>query len=189
MDGAHVGCRFCCAAHVGLAHDLEQGGARAIEIDARGAWKGVVDGLAGILLEVRAGDVHHLFLPIAERDRHRAAADNRAIELTCLVTLWQIRIEVVLACELGFFRDFGVDRETEAQRHVQGVAVEDREGAGQTQIERAGLRIGRSSECRRAAREDLRCGRELGMNFQADHRFPRHQSVPPGRASWCSVAC
>ena len=46
-------------------------------------------------------------------------------------------------------------------------------GAGQTQAHGAGVRVGRGAELQLAAAEHLRGkGGELGVDFQADDRFP-----------------
>jgi hypothetical protein len=56
MDLLHVGDRFLCGAHHRLRDDLDQRRAGAVQVDAGGAVEGVVQRLAGILLEMRAGD-------------------------------------------------------------------------------------------------------------------------------------
>ena len=88
-------------AQVGLGHDLEQRHAAAIEIEVGapiGISKAFVQGLARVLLEMRAGDADpardpsHLVLDAA-------AGRNRPLVLGNLVALGQVGIEVVLARE------------------------------------------------------------------------------------------
>ena len=62
-----VGDRLVAAAHVGLGHDLEQRRAGAVEVDAGHAVEVLVQRLAGVLLEVRAGEAHGLLAAAAWR--------------------------------------------------------------------------------------------------------------------------
>ncbi len=59
--------------------------------------------------------------------------------------------------------------------------VQDRQHARQRDVDGGGLRVGRGAECRRGARKDLRCRRQLRVRFQADDDFPvRHHATSFG---------
>ena len=64
-----------------------------------------------------------------------------------------------------------MDRERGFRGHGDHFAVQHRQRAGQPQADRAGVRIRRVPEPRRARTEYLRLGLQLDVNFEADHRF------------------
>ena len=99
-----IGLGLVGRAHVGLRHDLHQRHARAVQIDIGHGRMLVVHRLAGVLLQMQPLDadldVLELALAVrADRDGHRALADDRLLVLRDLVALRQVRIEVVLPVE------------------------------------------------------------------------------------------
>jgi hypothetical protein len=168
--------------HLGLGHDLEQRHAGTVEVDARHAVEVLVQRLARVLFEVRAGQVHRLDVGLALLRLHdegqRAALHDRDLVLADLVALGEVRVEVVLAREDAARRDGRADREAELDRARDGAAVEHGQGARQREIDHARLRVGFGAKRRRRAREDLARRRELRMRFQPDHHFPLHRAVP-----------
>jgi len=169
-----VGDRFLRRAHVRLRDDLEERGARAVQVDAAHAAEILVQRLARVLLEVRAGEAHAL-LALAQHDRDRAAGDDRLLVLADLVALRKVRVEIVLAREDAARGDRAAHREPEADRTFDRAAVEDRQRPGEREIHGARLRVGRGAERGGGAREDLRRGRELRVGLEADDDFPGHR--------------
>lgn len=58
-----------------------------------------------------------------------------------------------------------------AHSHFDDPLVEDREGAGEAQADRAGISVGGVTEAGGAGAEDLGIGEQLDVNFQADNRL------------------
>ena len=64
-----------------------------------------------------------------------------------------------------------IQRQRGFDGELHGALVQDRQGAGQAETNRAGVGIGRIAELRRAGAEDLGFGKELDVDFQADDDF------------------
>jgi hypothetical protein len=77
---------FLARPHVGLGDDLEQRRAGAIQVDAALALIVLVQRFAGVLLEVRAGQVD-LVLLIANEELDEAALHDRRLVLADLIAL------------------------------------------------------------------------------------------------------
>ncbi len=147
--------------------------------------------LARVLLEV---DPHE-----ADRARPRRRVDldppagrERAVVLGDLVSLREVRIEVVLAREARVAVDRRAHGRREAQRERDGVAVQDRQRPGETEADRAGRFVGGRADGDRTGAEDLRARLELGVDFQPDdgenprlfRRFDgRHRGILARRTS------
>jgi hypothetical protein len=175
VQRAGVGHRLGGRAHVGLGDDLEQRCAGAVEVDAGHAVEVLVQALAGVFLEVGAGQAHRLLiggLALADADRDRAADHDRQVHLADLVALGEVGVEVVLAREHALLGDVGADRQAEADRALDRAAVEHRQHAGQGDVHRARLAVGLGAEGGAGAGEDLAGGVELGVDFQPDDDFP-----------------
>ena len=61
-----------------------------------------------------------------------------------------------------------------AQPKIDGLPVEHRQGARQSQTHRADVRVGRRAKPRRAATEDFGGGEQLGVDFQPDNGLVGH---------------
>ena len=107
----------------------------------------------------------------SEFDRELALLVERELELTDLVTLGQIRIEVILPCEPARRPHVAAERESGHHRHVDRCAVRDRERAREPETDGAGLGVRRRAVFGRAAAEELRPGAELSVDFEADDGF------------------
>ena len=109
----HVLARLVGAAKLGFAHDLHQGHTSAVEVHERALR--LVDGalveqLAGVLLQMGPRDAAAPRLAI-DLELEVALAAERQVVLRDLVTLGQVRIEVVLTVELREFRDLAAERQ------------------------------------------------------------------------------
>ena len=135
-----VGVRFVGAAHVRLAHDLDQRRAAAIQIDvgvAVGVLEAVVDALAGVVFHVDAGDADALCFRVRLRITSTIAVlGQRLIVLRDLVALGQVRIEIVLAREDRHRVDRAVQRQRGLDGQFHGVAIQHRQRARQAQADR-----------------------------------------------------
>ncbi len=170
---------FGRAAHVGLGDDLQQRRAGAVQVDAGHAGEVFVQRFAGVFFQVGARQVDGLLVaglpvPAFHLDGQRAALHHRNLVLADLVALGQIGVEVILAREDALGRDLGPDGQAERDGALDGALVEHRQHAGQRQINRRGLRVGRRAEGGGGAGENLRGGRKLCVRFEADHHFPLH---------------
>lgn len=148
--------------------------------------------LAGVFFQVRAGNADTLDGAVFQGDVQVALADNRQLHLADLVTLGQVRVEVVLAGEHVVLADLGVDRQAEHAGHAHGFFVQHRQHAGHAQVDQAGLGVRLGAKGGGATGENLRLGGELGMNLQPDNNFPLHVCIPqkPLGARVCqSVTC
>ena len=171
LEHAEVGTRLGRRAHVGLAHDLDERHAGAIEVDGGHAGIPVVDRLARVLLHVDARDAHlDLAALVGLADDEDAAGGERAIELRDLVPLGQVGVEVVLAREHRALVHGAAERQRGAHGELHGVQVEHGEGAGQRQTHRAGVLVGRGPEVGGAVAERLGARAELDVHLQPhDH--------------------
>ena len=77
------------------------------------------------------------------------------LELADLVTLRQVRIEIILACEYAAFGDVRVNRKAQADSPFDGAAVHHRQRARQGEIDRTGLGVGLGAKGGGRAAEDL----------------------------------
>ena len=195
VDLAGVGHRLLRRAQVRLGDDLQQGGAGAVEVDAGEAVEVLMQGLAGVLLQMGAGDADLLAAAVLELDAHLAPPHHRMFVLADLVALGQVGVEVVLAGEDRARGDLGVNGRAEAHRQPHRRLVEDRQHPRQAQVDGAGLGVGCGAEGGGGAGEDLGLGGELGVDLQPDDGFPWHGGVDlvcglgglwAGRGSWAS---
>ncbi len=186
VQRAGVGDRFCGGAHLRLRDNLQQRRAGAIEVDAGHAVEVFVQRLAGVLFHMGAGEVDHSF-GVAHLDLQRAALDNRLGQLTDLIALGQVGVEVVLAVEDVDAVKRCADRQAKLDRTFDRALVQHRQHAGQRDINRAGLGVGRCAEGSTAARKNLGTGGELGMHLQPNNGLPLHFK-PSGARACQSVA-
>ena len=109
-----------------LRHDLDERRAGAIEIDGGGVREAIVHGLPGVLLHVHAmhADCARWFDRVINDDG--AAGRDGLIELRDLISLRQIRIEVVLAGEHRRMVHGTAECEGRARGKFDGVRVKHR---------------------------------------------------------------
>ena len=166
--------------HVGLADDLEQRRAGAVEVHARLVAALVVGGLAGVLLEVRAADAHDLGLAVVAVDLDAAVEAERLVVLADLVALREVGIEVVLAVPLRELGDVAAQGESRADGQPDRLAVEHRQCAGQAHDHRVDLRVRIGAVVVGAGGEALRLRLELEVHLHADEHLRRvaHHASP-----------
>ncbi len=175
-QGLSVGTRLRRGANVRLGHDLHERDPGAVEVHERES-PAAMQQARGVLLEVGAGDAHH-DLHVLGCDRHRqppVAAQRQGV-LADLVTLREVRIEVVLALEahrVGL--DVAVKREPGQDHQLHGATVDHGQRAGQGQADGAdpGVRLVRLAlrRGRPAGAEHLRLGPQLRVDLDPDDRL------------------
>ena len=184
MERLEVRHRLFRRPEVGLGHDLEKRCAGAVEINAGFPTEGIVDRLAGIFLQMRAGDADRKKRPVFQRHLENTFADDGRKKLTDLIALGQVRVEVIFAIEDGAFSDAGTDAQTKLDRVADSFLVQHGQHAGHAQIHRICLLIRRGAKCCRRARENFRLCSELQMHLETHHGFPTHDVT----ASSCGMA-
>ncbi len=130
--------------HVRLRHYLHEGYAGAVDIDqAVGLASGVRDvcELGGVLLQMDAGDADPLRLAVYVDLQPTVAAEGEVI-LRDLVAFHQVRVVVVLAVELGLFRDLTVEGQAGHDGHLYRPLVDDGQDTGHGQADRTDVAVG-----------------------------------------------
>ena len=165
-------------ADVGLAHDLEERDAGAVQVHARGAVGGhAVQALPGVLLHVDPGEANPP-LGAVEREVDAAAQADGQLVLAHLVALGEVRVEVVLPREDALLLDGAAESEPGAHGELDHLPVERGEHARHGQADGADVGVGLGPEGGRAAAEDLAPGEELGVDLEADDELPVGESHP-----------
>src|SRR4029077_7059647 len=99
-----------------------------------------------------------------------AVARQRHVVLRDLIPLGKVRIEVVLAVELGERRDLAVQGHRGPHRVLDRLPVDHREHARQAEADRTCIAVGRLVRIVRAARaEHLAACEQLRVHLQTDH--------------------
>ncbi len=136
----------------------------------------VMHQLARILLDMDTLDADHLGAAVrvllVQHDLDLPLSHDRVIELTDLIALRQIGIEIILPVEARPFVDLRLDRHAGADRLANALAIGDRQHAGHGRIDQADLRVRLCPEGSRRAGKQLGIRRHLRMDFQADHDLP-----------------
>ena len=180
-QGLHV-----CGGHLGRAlagtldrtgHDLHEGNARTVVIHERviRALDATVCAtdvrvLTRVLLHVRALNLHAEHGAVLELDVHVAVVSDRLVGLGGLEGLRQVRVEVVLTRETAVLRDLAVQGQADLDRVLDGLVVDDRQGAGQTQRHggHEGVRVAAKRVGGRV--EHLGLGAQLDVHLNAENR-------------------
>ena len=165
-----VGHGLQTGAHVGLGDDFQQRCAGAVQVDAALANEVLVQRFAGVFFQMRAHQAHR-HLAFAHEEFHIATLHYRNLKLADLVALGKVRVEVVLARKNTFFGDVRAHGQAERNGAFHGTPVHDRQGAGQGQIDRAGLRIGLGTKGGAGARKNLGLRGQLAVRLEADDDF------------------
>ena len=143
-QGLHVGGGHLGGALAGpfdrAGDDLNQGNARTVVVYERviraldaPVRTADVRVLTRVLLHVRALDVDAEHGAVLQFDVHVAIVSDRLIRLGGLEGLGQVRVEVVLAREATVLRDLAVQRQADLDGVLDGLAVDDRQRAGQAE--------------------------------------------------------
>lgn len=190
VHGFYVGHGFFGAAHVRLGDDFQQWRARTVQVDAGGAAEIFVQAFACVFFQMCAGNADAFDRAVFKGDVQVALADNRQLHLADLITLGQVRVEVVFARKDVVLNDLGINGQAEHHGHAHGFFVEHRQHARHAQVNQAGLSVRLRAKGGGATGENFRLGGELGVNFQPDHNFPLHMFLLRSRqVSACASQC
>ena len=169
-----------------LGDDLDERDAGPVVVDQRvvGAVDATgraadVEGLAGVLLHVRALDLDAEGLAF-DLDVHVALERDRLVVLGGLEVLRHVRVEVVLPREAAPLGDLAVEREADPDRRLHRLAVDHGHRTRQAEADRAHRRVGLLAERRRAAAEHLGVGVELDVHLEAQRRVVLLQHLVEG---------
>src|SRR5688572_20982743 len=145
--------------------------------------------LAGVFFEVQPRDPDLLWTPLdgmtrriafGSHDLQLTIGGERLIVLRDLITLWQVRIEVVLAREDRLMIDTQPERQCRPSTEFDGATIQDRQRTGQAETRRAGVCVWFITETRCAATEDLGFRAQLRVNLETDNCFPGHVKAMDG---------
>src|SRR5690606_25594445 len=182
-----VGRRLLRSPQVRLGDDLHESDARAVQIDVALGRMLVVQALARVLLHVQARDADLLDRAVRQIDQELPLSHDRPRILRDLVSLRQVRIEIILPVEHRNVVDLRFQAEPRPHRLLDAIAVDDRQHAGHRRIDEADLAVRLRAESSRGSREQLRVRDDLGVHLEPDHHLPltgaplerRHQTDPP----------
>ena len=143
---AHVGAGFLGAADIGLADDLHQGNAGAVQIDEGFRPVLVVQRLAGVLLQMQPGDADLAGGAVGKLDVDFSLADDGVLVLADLIAGGQVGVEIVLPVKAADQIDPRVQAKAGAHGLDHGLAVQHRQHAGERGVHEAHLRVRSGAE-------------------------------------------
>ena len=126
--------------------------------------------LGGVFFEMQARDADALLRAIVI-DLDPAIRCEGKFVLGDLIALGQIGIEIIFAGEARMFVDGTVQGKRGAHGQFDGAFVQNWQRAGETEADRADIRVGRVAEAVGASAENLGVGQKLDVDFQADDRL------------------
>ena len=142
--------------------------------------------LAGIVLHVEARNAEGFFLaiddfagfrPFAGENPDNAMLAKRTVELGNLISLGQIRVEIVLSCKNRRLVDLAPKRNRSLHGHRDSLPVNNRKGSRESEAYRTGICIRRGPELGAAATEQFAAREQLCVYFKTNYRFKFHKSI------------
>ena len=140
--------------------------------------------LAGIFFHMDPGDADP-FGFAAHFDIQITAFADRQVILRGLEVFRQVRIIVVLAVKFAVSGNFAIQSQAGTNRKLQHFFVQHRQYAGQSEADRADVRVLVAAEFGGAAAEYLGRGFQLRMDFQADYSLKIHLQSTSRIAASC----
>ena len=191
LQFVQVSPRLLRRADVGLGDDLDQGQARAIEIQ-----EAVVSGVGKpgrVLLQVHPPDadtLHATARAVGIVDLDPTIAAEGQLVHGDLVSLGQVGVKVVLAGKGRCLCNMAVEGQPDQDRLLHRPAVGDRQRPWKPQANRTDVGVGLSAEnAGVAATEHLGPGQKLGMDLHADDGFVVSHLFPHDCTSGDIIAC
>ncbi len=182
--------------HIRLGYNLQQGHARAIEVDQGigrfiGRWCRHMITLGGVLLQMRPPYPDPDPFPSFTLHIHPTRGGQRMLILRDLIALGEIWVEVVLAREDRQWVDLAVQRQPYHHPHLHSPPVHHRHRARQAGTHRTDRCIGLSHRGvhHRTAAEHLRRGLQLRMDLHANHSFVLSPHLTPAPNSMSVAPC
>ena len=96
--------------------------------------KNIVDRFPRVFFEMSTGNTNREQCSIFQRYFKNSLADDGRKKLADLISLWQVRIEIVLAVKNGSLADAGADTQTKFDRVADSFPVQYRQHARHAQI-------------------------------------------------------
>jgi hypothetical protein len=125
----HERLRLFRRTEIRLRHDLHQSNTGSVEIDQRHGRMLIVNGFAGILLQMKPLDADADFLAFGQLDHDLAFAHDGRLVLADLISLRQIGVEIILPIEHGFPVDLRFQTEAGAHRLAHAFLIDHRQHA------------------------------------------------------------
>ena len=126
--------------------------------------------LARVLLHVRALDLHAEHGAVLELNIDVAVVCDRLVGLRGLEGLSQVRVEVVLTREPAVLCDLAVQGQADLDRVLDGLVVDDRQRAGQTQRHGGHVGVRVAAERVGGGIKHLGCGAQLDVHLNTENR-------------------
>ena len=123
--------------------------------------------LAGVFFDMRTLDAH----TGAIREIEPSVDIDRSIELSDLIVLGHVRIEVVLASKYGRF-DRALKRSTQSHRQLDNVFVQHRQRTRKAETHRTHIGVGLIAKHVWTSAEQLGDRRKLAVNFETNNDLP-----------------
>ena len=156
--------------HVRLRNNFDQRRTSAVEVDQRVPV--VVRQLASILFHVRVMNPHPFERAVFQRRVDIASQNDRLVHLRCLVALWQVRIEIMLAIKPANAGNRRIQRLTSTHRQLDGVLIQHWQHARQAKINLVRFFVWLSVASVVISRtKQLGFGRQLDMALDANGHF------------------
>ena len=167
-----VGSCLFGASEIGFGDDFHQTNAGAVQIDQGLPGIPVVHGLARVLFQVQTFDPHFPDAPVLHIQDDGPLADDGALELTDLIALGQIGVEIVLAFRNGGRVDPGLQAQSGTNRLFDAILVHHGKHSRHGGVHEGDLRVRFRPEVGRRAGKELGLGNNLAVDLQPDHHFP-----------------
>jgi len=179
----HEGFQFFQRVHVGVGDDFAQRDATAVVVNQtrrRVTRFFAVHRFARVLFQVHIGDANPLDSAVDFYVQPAVVTEGQAL-LGNLVAFGQVGVVVVFALKKRLAMDVAVQRQSDLQRVVHRLLVDDGQNARKAQTNGTSGGVGRGVPDDGARAKHLALRRQLRVNFQADDRFPFRQRRSPRR--------
>src|SRR5215203_2712632 len=110
-------------------------------------------------------------LSISCVDRKLSLCGERLIELRDLISLGEIRIEIVFPREDRDWMNIATKCDCSARCKLDCLFIENRQRTRKRETDRTGVRIGSRAEISRASAERLALGFQLNVHLESDDHF------------------
>ncbi len=138
--------------------------------------------LARVLFHVQPGDADSFCLAIRSGHVDPSVLGDRLVVLRDLVALGQVGIKIILPGKNRPLAHLAVDGQRGQRGELDGLRVEHRQRAGQSQANGADVGVRRRAKVIGAAAKGLGGGQQLYVNFESDHGLILGQDIRGDRS-------
>ncbi len=167
---------FFRRSQVRFAYDLDQGNSGTVEIDQTYGPVGIMLQLAGVFFHMNSCNPDS-FSGLINLNLNMPMFRYREFKLGYLVSLGQIRIEIVLTGKPAFTGNSAVGSQSYAYAVFHHLLVQNRQDARHPETDRTCVGIRRGAELSGTCAEYLRPGEKLSMYFQPYDTFKFHDNL------------